>query len=73
MKVTVDRGIVYLMGLVTPEENRLACETAAKMQGVQRVISVCEVLSAEQIKQRIRDMEVEPQSVTEGQTEQVVH
>ncbi|MBQ9239839.1 MAG: BON domain-containing protein [Duodenibacillus sp.] len=72
MKVTVDRGIVYLMGLVTPEENKIACETAAKTSGVQRVISVCEVLSAEQIKQRMKELEVEPAAVTEGQTAQVV-
>jgi osmotically-inducible protein OsmY len=72
MKVTVDCGIVYLMGLVTPEENKIACETAAKTSGVVRVISVCEVMNAEQIKQRMRDMQVEPSVVTEGQTAQVV-
>ena len=72
MKVTVDRGIVYLMGLVTPEENKIACETAAKTSGALRVISVCEVMSAELIKQRIKDMEVAPEAVTEGQTAQVV-
>ncbi len=72
MKVTVDRGIVYLMGLVTPEENKIACETAAKTSGAVRVISVCEVLTTEQIEQRMKDMEVEPAAVTEGQTVQIV-
>ena len=49
MKVTVDRGIVYLMGLVTPQENKEACEVAAATSGVKKVVSLCEILSAQRI------------------------
>lgn len=51
MKVTVDRGIVYLTGLLTPEENREACISAAKTGGVIKVVSHVEILSAERIAQ----------------------
>ncbi len=57
MKVVVDRGIVYLMGLVTPQENSLALVTVARTSGVMRVISVCEIMSAERIQQRLRDLQ----------------
>lgn len=63
MKVVVDRGIVYLMGLVTPQENSLALVTAARTKGVARVISVCEIMSAERIQQRLRNLEMNKSKV----------
>lgn len=57
MKIVVERGIVYIMGLVTPQENTLALVTAAKTSGVVRVISYCEIMSAERIQQMLRDMQ----------------
>lgn len=39
MKVTVQRGIVYLMGIVTPEEAKLASKVAAGVNGVQQVVT----------------------------------
>ncbi len=59
MKVVVERGIVYLMGIVTPQENALALDVAAHTSGVARVISVCDIMSAERIAQRMRDIERE--------------
>ena len=54
MKVIVDRGIVYIMGIVTPQENTIAMTVAARTSGVYRVISVCEVMSAERIAERMK-------------------
>ncbi len=65
MKVVVDRGIVYLMGLVTPQENSLALVTAARTKGVARVISVCEIMSAERIQQRLRNLEMNKSQIEE--------
>ncbi len=54
MKVVVDRGIVYIMGIVTPQENTIAMTVAARTSGVYRVISVCDVMSAERIAERMK-------------------
>lgn len=51
MKVVADRGIIYLMGLLSPKENKIACEVAATTSGVKKVVSVCEILSPERIAQ----------------------
>ncbi len=68
MKVVVDRDIVYLMGIVTPEENARALNVAATTSGVARVISVCDIMSAERIAQRMRDIQRENEaSQTSGQ------
>lgn len=61
MKVVVDRGVVHLMGLLTPEENRAACESAAKTNSVVRVISHVEILSADRIE-KMRAEEAERQA-----------
>ncbi len=61
MKVVVERGIVYLMGIVTPQENTIALTTAARTSGVYRVISVCEVMSAERIAERMKTLRTENQ------------
>lgn len=57
MKLVVERGIVYLMGVVTPQENSLALVTAARTKGVMKVISLCEIMSAERIQQRLRELQ----------------
>ena len=42
VKVVTERGIVYLMGLVTQEEADRATEVARRVSGVQRVVRVME-------------------------------
>lgn len=44
IKVVTDKGIVYLMGLVTREEAAAATETARSVSGVQRVVKLFEHL-----------------------------
>ncbi len=57
MKVTVERGIVYLMGVVTAEEAELAGETAAKVSGVMRVVKCFSIVSAEEVAERLRSLQ----------------
>ena len=67
MKVTVDHGVVYLMGLVTQEENKVAAETAARTAGVAKVISICDILTPEQIKLRMAEVKTTPDETTDAQ------
>ncbi|WP_233861859.1 BON domain-containing protein [Paraburkholderia adhaesiva] len=39
-KVVSERGIVYLMGLVTPDEGSIAADATSKVMGVQKVVKV---------------------------------
>lgn len=57
MKVDVERGIVYLMGILTPEENQNACKVAAQVSGVRKVVTYVETMSAEEIKERMKNLE----------------
>ena len=57
MKVTVDRDVVYLCGLLSSSENRKACETAAAVPGVTRVVSYATILSEERMAQIRKDLE----------------
>ena len=44
-KVVTEKGIVYLMGIVTPDEAESATEIARRVGGVQRVVKVFEYQS----------------------------
>ena len=57
MKVTVERGIVYLMGIVTAAEAETASRTAAEVSGVQQVVVCFSVESEEQVRQRLKDLQ----------------
>lgn len=57
MKVTVERGIVYLMGIVTAAEAETASRTAAEVSGVQQVVAGFSVESEEQVRQRLKDLQ----------------
>lgn len=57
MKVTVERGIVYLMGIVTAVEADTASRTAAEISGVQQVVACFSVESEEQVRQRLKDLQ----------------
>ncbi len=57
MKVVVERGIVYLMGIVTPMESKIAADIAARVAGVKTVVKVFEEMSEEQIRERMKYLE----------------
>jgi osmotically-inducible protein OsmY len=45
LKVTTERGVVYLMGMVTEREAARAAEVARSVSGVQKVVRVFEIIS----------------------------
>lgn len=57
MKVVAERGIIYLMGLVTGEEAQIAAQTAAKTSGVQKVITCFTIATREEIEARMKTVE----------------
>ena len=54
MKIAVNRGIVYIIGILTAQENKTACEIAASTSGVVRVVSCAEIVTPEQIQEQMR-------------------
>ena len=54
IKVTTERGVVYLMGLVTEREGQRAAEIASRVGGVQKVVKVFEYISEEELQRMSR-------------------
>ena len=48
-KITVEGGVVYLMGMVSEAESRRATQLAAGISGVKKVVRVFEIISAEDV------------------------
>lgn len=46
IKVVTENGVVYLMGLVTPQEAEAATEVTRKVNGVQKVVKIFEYSGA---------------------------
>ena len=46
-KVTTERGVVYLQGLVTPREGNIAADVAKGVAGVNRVVKIFEYIADE--------------------------
>lgn len=51
-KVTTERGVVYLMGLVTQREGNIAADVAKGVAGVTRVVKIFEYISEEDARAR---------------------
>ncbi len=49
VKVVTEQGVVYLMGLVTQREGDRAAQVAARVGGVQRVVTVFQYLTEEEL------------------------
>ena len=49
VKVTTERGVVYLLGRVTAEEATRATDAARSISGVQRVVRLLEVISQQEV------------------------
>ncbi|SFB70858.1 BON domain-containing protein [Massilia yuzhufengensis] len=47
VKVTTERGVVYLQGLVTPREGNIAADVAKGVAGVNRVVKIFEYIAEE--------------------------
>lgn len=50
IEVVTERGNVYLLGIVTEHEGRVAAEVTSGVSGVQRVIKMFEYISEDQLK-----------------------
>ncbi|MGN6389921.1 MAG: BON domain-containing protein [Burkholderiaceae bacterium] len=50
IKVVTERGVVYLMGLVTQREGTRAASIASGVSGVQRVVKLFEYISEEELQ-----------------------
>jgi osmotically-inducible protein OsmY len=51
-KVTTERGVVYLQGLVTPREGNIAADVAKGVSGVTRVVKIFEYIAEEDPRAR---------------------
>lgn len=51
-KVTTERGVVYLMGIVTQREGNIAADVAKGVSGVTRVVKIFEYISEEDARAR---------------------
>nr|VFK36730.1 MAG: Osmotically-inducible protein OsmY, contains BON domain [Candidatus Kentron sp. SD]VFK40306.1 MAG: Osmotically-inducible protein OsmY, contains BON domain [Candidatus Kentron sp. SD] len=57
IKVVTERGIVYLMGLVTPGEAKISTDIVRRVGGVQRVIKLFEYVQSDVEKSDIKESE----------------
>ena len=60
--VVVERGEVFLMGLVTEREANRGAELAASIQGAKRVVKVMEIISEDELARKLP----RPAPVTDG-------
>jgi osmotically-inducible protein OsmY len=54
-KVVTERGVVYLMGIVTEREATRGAEIASRVPGVQRVVKVFESVTEDELKRMTLD------------------
>jgi osmotically-inducible protein OsmY len=52
VEIVTERGIVYLLGLVTEREGQLVAQVASKVSGVKQVVKVFDYASKEEIERR---------------------
>lgn len=50
IKVTTERGVVYLMGMVTKDEGDRAAKVAASINGVNKVVKLFKTITPEQVQ-----------------------
>jgi len=50
--IVTERGIVYLMGVVTEKEGEVAAHVASRVSGVKQVVKVFDYASAEEVQRR---------------------
>jgi len=55
-KVVTERGVVYLLGRVTPREADRATDLARRTSGVQKVVRLFEIISEEELLEMVQPM-----------------
>jgi osmotically-inducible protein OsmY len=71
-KVVAERGIVYLMGLVTVDEGNIATDAVSRVNGVQQVVKVFEYISPEQATAAVSTAPVSPSPAPAAEAEPTV-
>jgi len=51
VKTTVNRGVVYLLGKVTPAEGEAAAKAASRVSGVRRVVKLFDLITDQDVEQ----------------------
>ncbi len=59
-KITTERGIVYMMGRVTEREGKRGADIAAGVSGVQKVVTLYEYITEDELKQYIKQPPADP-------------
>lgn len=54
VKVITEAGVVYLMGIATRKESERAAQVASRVRGVQKVVTVFEVVSDEELDRLLK-------------------
>ena len=57
IKVVTERGVVYLMGRVTPREGQLAASVASGVSGVQKVVKIFEYITEDDLKRMTQEQD----------------
>jgi osmotically-inducible protein OsmY len=52
VEIVTERGVVYLLGVVTEKEGEVAAYVASRVSGVQQVVKVFDYASAEEVRRR---------------------
>lgn len=60
-KVVTERGVVYLMGLVTPDEGNRGADIASRVSGVQQVVKVFEYIQPDEAQRLSTEAAKSPQ------------
>jgi osmotically-inducible protein OsmY len=63
-KISTERGIVYMMGRVTQREGQRAAQIASGVSGVQKVVTLFEYISEDELKQYIKQTPAETNKST---------
>lgn len=70
ISITTSQGVVYLMGQVTQQEGNLAAQTAAKVNGVVRIVKAFDYMTASQLNGTTTTTSVAPNTPQSGGTVQ---
>ncbi len=57
---TVEQGVVYLMGKVSPSEGEAAAKTASRVSGVRRVVKLFDLISDQEVAAIKKSQEASP-------------
>jgi osmotically-inducible protein OsmY len=60
IKATVNRGVVYLLGKVTPAEGEAAAKAASRVSGVRRVVKLFDLMTDKELEELKKSQQESP-------------